>query len=57
MILDSLMDKEVEKLDDHGSLKVQKLFDAQIWFSWVTWSDTRPQFFLRSASQKCLVIG
>ena len=32
MILDSLMDKEVEKLDDHGSPKVQDLFDTQIWF-------------------------
>ena len=56
-ILDSLMDKEVENLDDHGCPKSKISLMKKYGFVRVTHSDKRPHFTVQRARQICLVHG
>ena len=56
-ILESLICKDVENLEDHGCPKVQDIFDKKSGFVRVTHSDTRPHFTVQSIGQNSLVIG
>ena len=55
----SLLDKEVEKFDDHGCPKTRSCIKQlkKIRFARVAYSESRPQFTLQSARQNCLVTG
>ena len=51
--LGNLLDKRVQKLEDHSCPKIQISLIKKIGFAPVTHSDTRPHFTVWSARQKC----
>ena len=57
--LNNSMDKEVEKLDDHGCHKNQELVDSdkQMWIAPATHSHTKLHFSVQSQRQNCLLSG